>query len=319
MFLWYNGKDGSVNVNRVLCIRVFIHGKGGNISVNLVNKKVTHETFGKGNVINYDDSYIKINFKSGERRFVFPDVFKRYVTFVDGKATKLVDKKIEKKEEIQRKEDKLRKEMLKQKRLLQEKQEYLAKQKRQMRNRKVDPRIQSVFWCKSDEEDEIFTEWKVFTGEIKSGKSKGQPRKLIRMNQNSACLLTKRDNNMKEEDRQILGVFMASESFNGRTCEDGYITAHPEYRIRLSQEESEKMLFWNYYVDSKSSDKTVWNSGRQRYFDNILTAQILRDIVIVKENPEEKQLAQAFFDHYCNIHLINKDELPKANGVLMRI
>ncbi len=184
---------------------------------------------------------------------------------------------------------------------------------------KIHPKIQSVFWCGEEEEDKIFTEWRVFTGEIKSGEKKGQLRQFSRMNENSGCLLTRRKPNMSEEERQILGVFMVNESFNGRLCEDGYITAHPEYRLRLSKQESEKILFWNYYVDSKFPNKMIWNSGRQRYFDNIWMAQILRDIIPLKEKPQERADAQTFFEHFCKINDINVNELPNPEGVLTRI
>ncbi len=287
--------------------------------MNLVDKKVMHKSFGKGNVVNYNDSYIRISFESGERRFVYPDVFKKYVTFVDGKATKLVDKQIEKKEEVRKGEEKLKKEMLKQEKLLEQERLELAKIKKERKVSKVDSRIQSVFWLKSNEEDKVFEDWKVFTGKIKSGENKGLPRKLGRMSGNSACLLTKRDDSVKEEERQILGVFMANDSFDGKNLEDGYITADPKYRINLSDEESKKLLFWNYYMDEKSNDKIIWNSGRQRYFDNILMAQILRDIVILKENSEHEKEVQDFFNHFCKINYINKEKLPKANGALMNM
>lgn len=291
--------------------------------MDFVNKKVTHEIFGEGSVVKYNDSYIKIKFESGYRKFVYPDAFKDYIKFVDKKATNIINKEIKKKDAIlkeieeQEREERRKKEelRLKQQKLLQEEQEYIS---RQRRGSSVNSKIQSVFWCEEDEIDEIFTEWKVFTGEIQSGKNKGKPRRLARMNQNSACLLTRRDNDVPEKDRQILGVFLANESFDGRECEDGYITAHPKYRIHLSEDESEKMLFWNYYFDEKSIDEIVWNSGRQRYFDNIWMAQILRDIAILREVPEEQELAQDFFDHFCRINGINKDNLPIANGPLMR-
>lgn len=286
--------------------------------MDLINKKVMHKTFGKGNIVNYDDSYMKIKFKSGARRFVYPDGFKKYLTLMDQKATNLVNEKIKKKEARLKKERKRKAEELEKQRILQEEQLRMLEFKKKAKNRKFDPRIQSVFWVDSDEEDQIFTEWKVFTGEIKSGANKGKPRKLARMSQNSACLITKRENDMDEKDRQILGVFMANKYFDGRTCDDGYISAHPEYRIQLSKEEAEKMLFWYYYVDIKATDKTVWNSGRQRYFDNIWMAQILRDIVLLKEDTEDKEEAQKFFDYFCEMHFINKDELPKADGPLMR-
>lgn len=283
--------------------------------MDLVNKKVMHKTFGKGNVINFNDLYITINFESGDKKFCFPDAFKNYITFVDQKATDLVNKKIEKKEEAQKIEDLI----IEKEKALELEQQIILNQRERMKNVKVHPRIQSVFWCEPNEEEKIFTDWKVFTEKIKSGKKKGEPRIFARMTQNSACLLTTVKENMPEEKREILGAFMVEKYFDGRECTDGYIPAHSEYRIRLSEDESKKMLFWNYYVDEKTPNKTVWNSGRQRYFDNVWMAQILRDIVELRENPEEKKEAQAFLDHFCRVNIIDQPHLPKAEGALTHV
>lgn len=283
--------------------------------MNLVDKKVIHKTFGKGNVVKYDDSYIKIGFESGVKKFIFPDVFAKYVTFVDQKATHLVGKKIEIRREEQRKEAII----LEKERAIEQEQQRILIQERQMQGRKIHPELQSVFWCKEQEEDEIFTEGKIFIGRMKSGKNKGQPRRLPRMNRRSACLLTRREADVLEEDRQILGVFMAEETFNGRSSTDGYIPAHPKYRIRLSEEETKKMYFWNYYFNKRTPTEMIWNSGRQRYFDNEWMAQILRDIVALRENTEEGKEAKLFFEHFCQINRIKIDELPKPNGALVQV
>ena len=294
--------------------------------MDLVNKEVQHGTFGKGNVITYNESYININFESGEKRFIFPDVFRKHITFTDQKANDLVNKKIEKKEEKLKKEEEKRKEeqrkhelMLEEEKALEEERLNRLKQKKRIKNSDTHSKVQSVFWVEPEEEEEIFRDWQVFTGEIKSGKNKGKPRQFARMSNNSACLITRRHEEMPEEDREILGAFLANESFDGRECEDGYITAHPEYRLELSDEESKKMLFWNYYVDEKEPDKTIWNSGRQRYFDNTWMAQILRDIVALREDPKEQEDAKAFYDHFCKVNFINQDELEDAKGALMNI
>lgn len=283
--------------------------------MNLVDKEVIHRTFGRGNVANYNDSYVKVEFESGAKRFVFPDAFGKYIKLVDEKAADLVKRKIEEKEKERRKEAiRLEKE-----RALEQERLRILEEKKRIRSRRIHPSIQSVFWCEEGEEDDIFTKWSVFTGEIKSGDRKGQPRRLARMNQNSGCLLTKRDSNMKEEDRRILGVFMADEGFNGRRCEDGYIPAHPRYRIRLSDQESEKMLFWNYYINKRFPHRMTWNSGRQRYFKNMWMAQILRDIVSLRKDVEGEEEAKQFFEHFCKINRIDEEELPRPNGALKRL
>lgn len=283
--------------------------------MNLVNKKVTHEAFGIGNVVNYDDSYININFKSGDKKFSFPDAFKNYIKFIDDKATKQINEKIEKNEERRKREELI----LKKKKALEKQRQYILKQKERINSGKVYSEIQSVFWCDPNEEEEIFTDWKVFTGEIQSGKNKGNPRQFARMNHSSACLITKREDGKPEKNRQILGVFMANDSFNGRKCVDGYITAHPDHRIQLTEEESKKMLFWLYYYDRRASDKTIWNSGRQRYFDNIWMAQILRDIAALRDKTKGKEEAQAFYEYFCNVNFINPNELSNPNGALTRM
>lgn len=63
----------------------------------------------------------------------------------------------------------------------------------------------------------------------------------------------------------------------------------------------------------------TWNTGRHRYFDNVWMAQILRDIVSLKENPEEQENAQQFFEYFCQMNRIKKEEIPEPNGALMRI
>ncbi|HKM40031.1 MAG TPA: malate synthase, partial [bacterium] len=81
--------------------------------------------------------------------------------------------------------------------------------------------------------------------------------------------------------------------------------------------ESERMLFWNYYINKRYPKKMTWNSGRHRYFDNIWMAQILRDIISLKEDPQEHDLARRFFQHFCQINVINIERLSQPSGVLV--
>ena len=287
--------------------------------MDLVNKQVIHKIFGKGSVVKYNDSYIKIDFSSGNKVFVFPNAFETYLTFIDQRAANLVEKMVQKRKRGCKEEELKLKKL---KALQNEKRQCLLERERlveRSKTHKTHPRLQVVFWCKAQEQDSIFTRWNIFTDVIKSGQKKGQPKRLPRINQNSACLLTARDSDVPEKDRRILGVFMVNETFSGKQCVDGYIPAHSEYRIRLSEQESEKMLFWNYYVNKRYPHKMTWNTGRCRYFYNIWMAQILRDIISLKKKPQERECAQRFFDYFCQINRIKKEELPKPNGALMRI
>ncbi|MDD2574441.1 MAG: malate synthase [Bacillota bacterium] len=284
--------------------------------MNLINKQVTHKHFGKGSVVKHTDPYIEIHFTSGNKKFVFPDAFGKYLTLIDQRAAATIKKMIQKME-TKRKQEEL--ELEKEKALQLKEQQRLLEHKKLMKNHKIHPSSQAVFWCKAQDQDRVFTEWSVFTGLIKSGSKKGQPNLPSRMHQNSACLLTARDPDMPEKDRYILGVYMVKKAFIGKLCEDGYIPAHTEYRLRLTEQESKRMLFWKYYINERYPHKMTWNTGKYRYFNNVWMAQILLDIVSLKSEPQERELAQRFFEHFCQMNQIEEKELPKPNGALMCI
>jgi hypothetical protein len=284
--------------------------------MNLINKKVTHKRFGTGSIVKHNDSSIEINFASENKMFVFPDVFGEHLTLHDKSVAHSFEKILQEKE-LERKEEELKKE--EEKELQRKNQELRLGHEKLMKNHKLHPESQMVFWCDTEEQNSSFSEWKVFSGVIKSGNNKGKPNKPIRLHQNSAVLLTAIDSSMPEKDRRILGVYMVNEDFIGKLCEDGYTPAHSKYRLQLTEQESDQMLFWEYYVNEKSPQKMTWNTGKYRYFDNLWMAQILLDIVSLKSDPKERELAQQFFEHFCKMNQITDQELPKPNGALMRI
>ena len=112
---------------------------------------------------------------------------------------------------------------------------------------------------------------------------------------------------------------MVNEDFVGKLCEDGNVSAHSKYRIQLTQQESDQLLFSNYYTNEKTPEKITWKTGKYRYFENLWTAQILLDIIALKSDPNERELAQQFFKHFCKMNQLSAQELPKPNGALMRI
>ena len=284
--------------------------------MNLINKKVTHKRFGMGNIVKHNDSSIEIHFASENKMFVFPDVFEKHLKLHDKSDAKSLEEIIQKKEDERREEEWKKEEG---KKLQQKKQKLRLEHEKLMKHHKLHPESQMVFWCDKEEYNSSFSEWKVFSGIIKSGNNKGKPNKPIRLYQNSAVLLTARDSSMSEKDRRILGVYMVNEDFVGKLCEDGYIPAHSKYRLQLTEQESDQLLFWEYYVNVKSPEKVTWNTGKYRYFDNSWMAQILLDIISLKSDPNERELAQEFFEHFCKMNQITEQELPKSNGAIMRI
>lgn len=283
--------------------------------MDLINKEVSHKRFGKGRIVNIDDSFVEVHFEKENKKFVFPDAFGKFLKLHDEKMASSINKVLEKKKEERERERQKKREARKRE---WEKQQLRMEREKLMRNLKLHPQSQVVFWCDEEEHNNVFTEWQVFTGIIKSGKNKGTPRKISRIQPNSACLLTVRDSKADEKDRRIIGAYLVPENFIGKLREDGYIPAHPKYRLTLTEEESNEMLFWKYYLNKKYPHKTTWNTGKYRYFDNIWMAQILRDIISLKKDPEEKELAQQFFDHFCKLNEISTDEIPEPNGALLQ-
>lgn len=288
----------------------------GGRRMNLINKKVTHKRFGTGSIVKQNDSSIEINFATETKMFVFPDVFGEHLKLHDKSVANLLENIIQKKG-IERKEEEFKKE--EEKKLQRKNQELRLEHGKLMKHHKLHPESQMVFWCDAEEQNSSFSEWKVFSGVIKSGNNKGKPNKPIRLHQNSAVLLTAVDSNMPEKDRRILGVYMVNENFIGKLCEDGYVPAHSKYRLQLTEEESNQLHFWKYYVNKKSPNNMTWNTGKYRYFDNLWMAQILLDIVSLKSDEKERELAQQFLKHFCKMNQITAQDLPKPNGALTLI
>lgn len=283
--------------------------------INLIDKKVTHKVFGEGSVARCDDSVIEIKFATESKLFVFPDVFGTHLQVHDAKDAQILeeilqDKESERKEHLRKKEEEQQLHV----RTLQLRSEH----EKLMKNHKLHPESQMVYWCDADEITEVFTDWRVSSGLIKSGSKKGMPNKPIRLHQNSAVVLTTRDANVEEKDRRIIGLYMVNEEFIGKLSEDGEIPAHSKYKLALTDEESKQLYFWNYYENKKSPDKMAWHTGKHRYFDNLWTAQILADIVALKNDPEEQQFAEQFLKHFCISNQIMLQDLPKPNGTLIQ-
>jgi len=283
--------------------------------MNLINKKVTHERFGTGSIVGHNESKIEINFESENKMFVYPDVFGKHLKLHDKSDAKSLEEIIQKKEN-ELKEEEWKKE--EEKKLQRKKQELRVEHEKLMKHHKLHPESQMVFWCDTEEQNSSISEWKVFSGVIKSGKNKGNPNKPVRLHQNSAVLLTAIDSNKSEKDRRILGVYMVHENFVGKMCEDGIIPAHSKYRIQLTEEESNQLAFWEYYVNEKNPEKMTWNTGKYRYFDNLWMAQILLAIISLKSDTNERELAQQFFNHFCKMNQIMDQDIPKPNGAIMR-
>ena len=165
-------------------------------------------------------------------------------------------------------------------------------------------------------ESMMLRDWKAYAGSVLRGDNKGKPKKLGRANKNALCILTTCEPGTEEDTRYIFGVFLVDEVFKGDTKEEGYVSSGSKFKIKLSREEAQRLLFWNYYVNATNPQNILWNSGLFRYFHNNQAAQILRDIVRIKKDTQDEDLAKEFFEHFCQINRIDIDTLGEINGAL---
>lgn len=277
--------------------------------MNLINEEITHKVFGEGNIVDHEDSIITIDFNEEIKKFVYPDAFEEFITLNDQGTAKSFKKFFLKREA---------EEKILEKKLEEEKEQQMLEQQRKekLKNHKIHESSQVVFWLDEEEQQNIFTEWQVSTGLVQSGKNEGQPNRATRLRPNSASILTARESNQPETERRILGLYLVNEMYSGNLDDEGIVSSHSEFRIELTTEEAEKMLFWNYYINKSYPHRTTWNSGKYRYFDNEWTAQILKDIIALRTNEEQIQEAEKFLEHFCQINALDINNIPEANGAL---
>lgn len=277
--------------------------------MNLINKEITHKVFGEGNIVDQDASFITIEFNNDIKKFVYPNAFGKFITLNDQNTAKSLNKILSKRE---RKEEALEKKRAEEK-------EQLALERRhreKLKNIGIHESSQIVFWLDEEEQQNVFTDWQVFTGKVQSGKNKGKPNRVARLQLNSAGLLTARESDQAETERRILGLFMVNETFSGNLNNDGMVPSHATFRIELTEQEVEKMLFWNYYINKSYPHRTKWDSGKYRYFDNVWAAQVLKDIIALKTDEEQIKESKNFLEYFCRMNALDIDNIPEANGAL---
>lgn len=277
--------------------------------MNLINEEITHKVFGEGNIVDHEESIITIEFNEDIKKFVYPDAFGEFITLNDQSTAKTFEKVFLKREREE--------EALEMKREKEREQQALEQQRQEkLKNQRIHESSQIVFWLDEEEQQNIFVDWQVSTGKVQSGDNKGQPNRAPRLRPNSAGLLTARESDQPETERLILGLYMVNEMFSGNHSDDGMVPSHAEFRIELTDQEAQQMPFWNYYINQNHPHRTSWNSGKYRYFDNVWTAQILKDIIALKTDEEKIKEAQNFLEYFCQMNALDMDNIPEANGAL---
>lgn len=255
--------------------------------MNLEGKAIQHIKFGKGVVKENKARYITVIFQEGEKKFVFPEAFMKFLVLKDKPSQAQVDKMLEGlvKEENQKRAKEIKREL------------FLQKKK----GLKVNPNAQAAFGMVSNKREDIYQSWTAYAGEYLSGKLKGSPKPPTKLKLNSACLITECAEGDGEENRRITGVFMVGEDFDGKNCKDGIVISHDKYRIKL--EESETLAFWDYFPSA--GKQTKWGNVEIKYFSNVTMQQILNDMKQEMTDADSRQKLEDFIEYFCYVNDLN--------------
>ena len=155
-------------------------------------------------------------------------------------------------------------------------------------------------------ESKMLRIWRAAAGTINHGTRAGTRLKLKNTEPNKLAVLTTRLPKSTEEERIIFAVFMIGLNYDGDEREEGFVTAHKDYRIELTPEEAKRMLFWNYYKN-KNTDMVIWGTGLYRYFDDITAVRILKDIIQIKSE-RDATAAKALLEYFMEVNRITLTE-----------
>jgi hypothetical protein len=253
--------------------------------MNLIGQPIIHTAFGNGVVTGHEGQIIVIRFSAGEKNFLFPDAFEKYLKLKD--------------ETLQKEMQKILKERADAKAAEQREFQNRQEKKHLLQTRKLSDNAQAVFDVKSDQTDAVFASWTVYTGHYLSGTSFGKNRIPNRMGPNSLCLLTQCAKGELEKGRRIIGAFMVEEFFIGENCRTGIIKGHPDYRMKLEIEE--QPLFWDYFPEISKFPK--WGSIPFKYLPNTAVERILFDLVGTASsqgNAKHFELEKQLYEYFCS-------------------
>lgn len=261
----------------------------------LIGQAVKHSAFGKGVVTGRDDGTITICFPAGEKKFLYPDAFSKFLTLKNDDLQAQVRGLLQQ-QEAQRDA---------RQRAVQEKQD----RKNLLRTLKISPHGQAVFDIRPGEQEHLFSAWSVSTGRYISGYFKGEPRIPDRLKPNSMCLLTQRPAGQPERERRIIGAFMVEADFLGCWCRDGIVAAHPDYRLRLPT--GCQPLFWPYVTREPGAQR--WGRTALKYLSNQTGEQILFELKPLLRGSAEEQ-AERFYQYYCKLNRLPPRKAVPADG-----
>ncbi|MDO5392808.1 MAG: hypothetical protein Q4F24_17200 [Eubacteriales bacterium] len=261
----------------------------------LLGQPVRHISFGEGTIRNISDRYITICFTQGEKKFLYPDAFFKFLKLKDTKKQKVLDERNRQRLKIEKAEK-------------QKEQERLIR-RRKIRTMKIGPNSQAVFHVELQQAEKIAERGWIQTGHYLSGASKGKPRIPRRLKPNSVCLITGLQKGEEERDRCILGAFAVREDFLGDLCQDGVIEWHEKHRILLTPETA--LPFWEYFEHDGQIPR--WGKVPFKYFSNTIMQRILSELVTQSEDTQQEEDVNEFYRYFCRMNRLTAEK-TEAEG-----
>ncbi len=250
--------------------------------MDLSGQAVKHKVFGKGVITGFCDNKITVCFAIGEKMFLFPDAIPKYLTL----------RNMSIQNEIEDMNKKLEQERLKKKKQQEKKNEYRSR----LYTMKIIPKSQVAFnVTQNDNVDLTYVE----TGHYLSGSMRGKPRIPANIQPNSAVILTECDSD-NEENRIITGVAMVDDKFWGKSCSDGRVALHTEYRVMLPPDI--QVLFWKYFNPGEGSSR--WGNIPFKYFQTRTMEKILYDICRYTHGTELEDKSADMYSYFCKLNRI---------------
>lgn len=254
--------------------------------MDIVGQPIQHQAFGPGIVTSLTGKTVTVRFQDGEKKFIYPDAFSRFLVLKNAKLQKNVRAQIEDRENAIREKRRS------------EQEEYNRRQK--LLNFKIEPNSHVILNIPPEQTAQAIDTHTASTGKYLSGYSKGRPRIAERLKPNSACLLTECPKGTPEKGRRITGAFMAGESFFGADASDGLIKGHPQYFLSVPKDVS--IPLWKY---AGRTAPPRWGNTVFRYCSGDTMNLMLSKLVKLLENTDQAEPTAEFYRYFCRINRLH--------------
>ncbi len=275
--------------------------------MDLLNQKVTHTKFGAGTIVDQQDKTVTVAFRKDKKKFVYPEGFGTFLKLEDEKTENIMNAVISKKKD---QEDQERTKVLSE---IREK-----KDARPSTSAGSQPANKCNVAIKREKAEALGDDRRVTAGRVMSGAKKGTAMNFRGVSKGNLVMLTTRDAKTEEKDRYIYSVFLVQNHSDAEGESEGFLEAHPEYCIALSEEEAHQVKFWEFYYNDKKPEVVRMGSGQHRYLSDIQAAQVLQKMLQVVTSQDEKEQIQKIMDCFLEEKGMSLDGIKEPSGALTR-